>query len=300
MYFITDKIRNDICDSFNNNTYIPFLDLSVVSFPKDKVIFEMMLVDYYNVLLIKKKEVGLERGEIQILHLINSNPVDRLINLMDDSEFIVSALSGLMAFNKLSKLDRHDIIKRIESLKEDNDLTKRPLYKINTMSNMPSYEIKDLLCYYKNYIEVNGKTSENHWMSVETIIQYIEDMKENYKDKYEKCIIDALITYYKNEKYLSLANAFATYYEDQKYLRHMKDKQKIWERFIFLKGIEWLSKKQLLKAIDNNSNFMMEIISKYFYYESFSDSIKELVNKDADKSLSKKMQKKLAKLKEED
>lgn len=300
MYFITDKIRNDICDSFNNNTYIPFLNLSVVSFPKDKVIFEMMLVDYYNVLLIKKKEVGLEPGEIQILHLINSNPVDRLINLMDDSGFMESALSCLMAFNKLSKLDRHDVIKRIESLKEDNDLTKRPLYKINIMSNMPSYEIKDLLCYYKDYMEVNGESSKNHWMSVGTIVQYIEDMKENYNDKYKKCILEAIVTYYKNEKYLSLANAFATYYEDQKYLRHMKDKQKIWERFIFLKGIEWLSKKQLLKAIDNNSNFMMEIISKYFYYESFSDSIKELVNEDADKYLSKKMQKKLAKLKEED
>lgn len=284
MYFITDKIRNDICDSFNNNTYIPFLDLSVVSFPKDKVIFEMMLVDYYNVLLIKKKEVGLERGEIQILHLINSNPVDRLINLMDDSEFIVSALSGLMAFNKLSKLDRHDIIKRIESLKEDNDLTKRPLYKINTMSNMPSYEIKDLLCYYKNYIEVNGESSKNHWMSVETIVQYIEDMKENYNDKYKKCILEAIVTYYKNEKCLGSVN----------------DDQSIWQRFNFLKRIEWLSKKRLLKVIERDDKFMTEIISKYFFYESLPDTVKESAHEVINKSLSKKMQKKLAKLKEED
>ena len=283
MYFITDRIRGNICDSIGDSANIPFLSLGDYYLLRNNLNFEMMLVDFYNILAIKKYMGEINEEESIFFLLLNSESVDKLNQMKYDPDFLECGICALTTFNDLSKLDRYEIIRMLETIRDDNDLTRRALYKINVMSNIPSYGAKDLLGYYNDYIEKNGDDLDNRNQCIEIIVEYIKDMRRNYTKEYKENIALAIVSAYKNEKYLKVT----------------RNSKETWERFKFLKTIEWLNSERLLKLIDRDEEFMFQIISEYFYYENISENLKGSLDCHFAKTLSKKMKRKFEKIKED-
>ena len=119
MYFITDRIRGNICDSIGDSANIPFLSLGDYYLLRNNLNFEMMLVDFYNILAIKKYMGEINEEESIFFLLLNSESVDKLNQMKYDPDFLECGICALTTFNDLSKLEQ-DLRQRIYDIKNGN------------------------------------------------------------------------------------------------------------------------------------------------------------------------------------
>lgn len=272
MELITDIIRRDICVKINSNIFFSIIHQQLFYSEKGRLNFELLLVDYYNTLMVKKSVTDLTEKDITILNLINNKEVKDLTFLLKDFDFVKDLLSSSMGFNNLTRLNRQEIIRLASMEKEDNALTKGVLYKINCMANLPSYKPEDLLDYYKEYINTYGTDFINHDNGADMITNHILYLKEKDLEQYTNNVLTAIPSSYKLSKFTNNGG--------------IRNK-------LFMKKLELLNIKSILEKTKKDPNFLYSIISRYLYYETLPKSLIEDVEFYLDKKLSKKMKRKL-------
>lgn len=282
MEFITQKIRSDICRTITNNQMMILSSQEIFSKDNRDINFELLLIDYYNTIMIKKSMGTLDNDDIKFLELINNNKVEELKWLITNFNFIKNSFIATVNFETLASLDKQHITQRAYEQKENNDLTNRLLYKINFIANNPSYKVEDLLKYYKEYIDINGDNIISHETGRDIILGYLKTMKETDLKCYEANVLAAISAFYKWGKYLT---------------KERKQKLDITSK-IFLKRIEWLKIDTLLELTKVDENFLEDIITQYLYFETITDNTDTKMDEFIDKSLSKRMKNKLREMKE--
>lgn len=275
MELITDIIRRDIYNKIHSGTFFSIIHQDLFYGKNGRINFELLLVDHYNTLMIKKRMNDLSQNDIITLNLINDNEVKDLTFLLEDFYFVKELLSSSMAFHTFARLNRQEIMRLASMEKEDNALTRGVLYKINSMANMPSYKPEDLLEYYKEYIAIYGEDFNNHSNGADMITNHILDLKEKDLEKYAINVLTAIPSSYKLSKFNNGG---------------IKNK-------LFMKKIELMNIKSILEKTKKDSNFLYSIISRYLYYETLPPDLIEEAEFYLNKNLSKKMKKKLDNIK---
>lgn len=284
MQFITDLTRKNICEIINNNPslILAATKLELFSCENKNINFEILLLDYYNTLMIKKNMCTLDNDDTKFLRLVNDSKVDDLRSLSFNLNFIKNAFISTVNFNSLPTLDKHQITQIAYQEKEDNDLTKRPLYKMNYIASNLSHNVQDLVNYYKEYIDINGDNLINHDSARDIIFNCLQEMLENDLESYKKVLARAIPIYYKWGKYTL-----------SKYKKEVDITSKI-----FLKKIEWMKYENLLELTKYDNEFLLHIITQYLYFVSLDNDITSEVEEYSDKKLSKKMKTKLENIEE--
>lgn len=282
MHFITDEIRNEICEITNNSPMLLIAVTKLFTHEKKNVNFELLLVDYYNTLMIKKNMHTLDEDDIKFLELINNNKVNDLRWLNANLDFVKNALTATVNFQSLATLDKHQIIRVAYYEKEDNDLTKRSLYRLNYIASNLSHNTQDLVNYYKEYIDINGDGLINHDSARDIILNYLQEMRDNDFDNYKKVLLSAIPIYYKWGKFTIS--------------KHKKEVDTTSKKFI--RRIEWLKLDDLLELTKLDNEFLVDIITQYLYFENLPKDITNEAEEYSNKKLTKRMKRKLENMKE--
>ena len=183
MEFLTDKIRANIYKKcVNRDNLETFFDGNQGDFN-----FEMLLIDYYNILMFKRTTNDITQYEINNLELINKYTVKELKGLICDFQFVKSLLTAGISFYELARLDRQQIVRISHDWHNKNDLTSRVLYHINYMSNIPSYDLQTLIDYYVEYININGKDLIIYAIPIAFVESVCLELK-NYVTNQHHCI----------------------------------------------------------------------------------------------------------------
>ena len=273
MEFITDKIRMNIYNRIiNRDNMSSFFYGDEIDYN-----FEVLLIDYYNVLKFKEEVGDITPHDLNDLNLINKYTVQELKILINDLTFIKKLLSSTMSFHELARLDKQQIVKIAYNSKNKNDLTSRALFNINYMSNLPSYDLHQLIDYYIEYIRINGKDVDNHEEGCNIIMGYLSELKLSDENKYDEILLYAMSYYYKLITYLK---------RDCK-----KDIYR--QNLIFAKKIELYDVKMLLKCIKKDNDLLYEVIKQCLFYKTLSKPLTDDIDEYLDKKISKKTKRKL-------
>ena len=273
MEFLTDKIRANIYKKcVNRDNLETFFDGNQGDFN-----FEMLLIDYYNILMFKRTTNDITQYEINNLELINKYTVKELKGLICDFQFVKSLLTAGISFYELARLDRQQIVRISHDWHNKNDLTSRVLYHINYMSNIPSYDLQTLIDYYVEYININGKDLITHDEGADIIIQYLSELKLSDENKYDEFLLYATSYYYRLMTFLKRDCRKDICYQD----------------IIFLKKIEIYGVKSLLRCIKKDEELLSDVIKQCLYYKTLSEPVVEEADGYLDKKLSKRIKRKL-------
>ncbi len=275
MKFITDVTRDDICKVINSSSVL-LIAASRIFTNNKRINFETLLIDYYNTLMVKKNMGTLDKDDIKFIELVNSSKVEDLYYLVENPNFLRNAFISTVNFKSLTTLDRHQITNIAYQESVENDLTKRPLYKLNLIANGLSNKVDDLLNYYKEYIILNGNGLINHDAARDIIFNHLRDIRQYDLDNYKQVLYNAIPVYYKWGKYTI-----------SKHKKEVDITSKI-----FLKRIEWLKFNDLIELTKYDNEFLLDIITQYLYFEMLPNDIVDEVGEYSDKKLSKKMKKK--------
>lgn len=281
MHIITDAMRKEMCKIINNSSMLLIAATKFFAGKYKKLNLELLLIDYYNSLMVKKNMHTLDNNDIRFLDLINNNKVDDLMFLTVNINFISEAFAAMVNFESLSTLDKHQIVRIADYEKEENDLTSRPLYKLNFIANGLSHNVEDLVKYYNEYIEINGNDLINHDGARDIILNWLKEIRECDFENYRKAMLNAIPVYYKWGKYI-ISKA-------------KKDVDVISK--IFVKRIEWLKFQELLELTKYDNEFLSDIITQYLYFETLPQDIVNNVEEYCDKKLTKRMKRKIENMK---
>lgn len=276
MEFITEIIRKNIFKIITDNNMLILSSSKIFCKENKDINFEILLIDYYNTLMIKKSMGTLDHDDIKFLELINNNKVEDLKWLMTNFNFVRNAFIATVNFETLATLDKQNITQRAYEQKDNNDLTNRILYKVNLIANSPSHKVEDLLNYYKEYININGNELINHDTARDIIFGYLQDMKQTDFESYKANIFAAIPVFYRWGKYTI-----------SRYKKEVDIRSKI-----FMKRIEWLKLDDLLKLTKLDNDFLSDIITQYLYFETLSKEFICEIEEYSNKILSKKMKRK--------
>lgn len=281
MQYITDIIRKNVYETINSGMILLALASRLFAYEDGNINFEILLIDYYNSLMIKKRMNTLDDDDIKFLELVNNNKVEDLRWLTTNRHFVKNALIATINFENLALLDKQQITKVAYEEKDENDLTKRLLYIVNYIANTPSYNRTEILNYYKEYIKINGSDLITHDNGRDIIYKYIKDMRVNDYDNYKNNVLSAAKAYYKFGKYL------------------MKEENEKLDTIskIFLKRIEYLKIDKLMQMLNYDDNFLVDVITQYLYYETLPKDLIQKIEEFSDKKLSKRMKEKFDNMK---
>lgn len=282
MKFITDVTRDNICKVINSSSILLFAASRIFTGENKNINFEILLMDYYNTLMVKKNMHTLDEDDIKFIELINDSKVDDLKYLMNSLNFVRNAFIATVNFKSLTTLDRYQITNIAYQETEDNDLTKRPLYKLNLIASELSNDVEDLLNYYKEYIILNGGALINHDTARDIIFNHLRNVRQYDFQNYKRMLYNAIPVYYKWGKYTI-----------SKYKGEVDRTSKN-----FLRRIEWLKMDKLIDITKYDNGFLLDVITQYLYFETVSNDIVDEVEEYSDKKLSKKMKRKFEEIDE--
>lgn len=277
MQWITDITRKNICDVINNSPMLLISAMKIFSSGDKNINFEILLIDYYNTLMVRKNMQTLDADDLKLLELINNNKVEDLKFLINNLNFIRNSFIATVNFETLAMLDKHQITRISYQEKEDNDLTNRPLYKLNFLANNLSYDEYELIKYYKEYIGINGDNLINHDSARDIIFNHLQEIKENDFENYKLIVTSALAAYYKFGQYILSKNRKEIDTTDK----------------IFLRRIRVLKLEDLLTLTKYDNEFLNHIITQYLYFETLPKDVIDEAEACCSKKLSKKMKRKI-------
>ena len=277
MQWITDITRKNICDIINNSPMLLISAMKLFSSDDKNINFEILLIDYYNTLMVRKNMKNLDQDDLKLLELINNSKVDDLKYLRNNLNFIRNSFIATVNFETLAMLDKHQITRISYQEKEDNDLTNRPLYKLNVLANNLSSNEYELIKYYKEYIGINGDNLINHDSARDMILNYLQEIREQDFENYKSIVLSALATYYKFGQYILSKNR-----------RELDTTDKI-----FLRRIKVLKLEDLLMRTKYDHEFLNNVITQYLYCETLPRDIIDEAEEYCNKKLSKKMKRKI-------
>lgn len=273
MYFITEQIRSEIYEIVTNSPMLTLAINQILGSEQSKFNFELLLIDYYNTLMIRKNMDTLDADDLKFLDLVNNSKVEDLYSLKNNYNFIKNALIASVNFETLATLDKYQITLAAYKEKDDNDLTKRGLYLLNYLAANPSNNIKELLYYYKEYISINGDDSINHDSARNIIVNHLISMKQNDFENYK----------------LNLSTAIPVFYKWGKYILSQNKKGVDLKSRMFLRRIEKLKLVDLIELTKRDGEFLSDIITQYLYFGLLPKDIMYEVEDYSQKKLSKKM-----------
>lgn len=275
MKFITDVTRDNICKAINSSSIL-LIAASRIFANNKKITFEILLMDYYNTLMIKKNMGTLDEDDIKFINLINSSKVEDLFYLSENPTFLKNAFIATVNFKSLTTLDKYQITNIAYQETDDNDLTQRPLYRLNLIASGLSNNVDDLLNYYKEYILLNGGSLINHDTARDIIFHHLQDIRQYDFNNYKNILHNAIPVYYKWGKYT---------------VSKYKNEVDVTSR-IFLKRIEWLKMNKLIELTKYDNDFLLDVITQYLYFGTISSSVVNEVEEYSNKKLSKRMKRK--------
>lgn len=276
MQWITDITRKNICDVINNSPMLLSSAMKIFSGNNQNINFEMLLIDYYNTLMIRKNMQTLDKDDFKFLELVNNSKVEDLKYLINNLNFIRNVFISTVNFETLAKLDKHQITHVSYQEKEDNDLTNRPLYKLNFLANNLSSNEYELIKYYKEYIGINGDNLINHDSARDIIFNYLQEIREDDFENYKSIVSSALTTYYKFGQYILSKNRKEIGTTDK----------------IFFRRIKVLKMEDLLLLTKYDNEFLNHIITQYLYFTTLPKNIIDESEEYSNKKLSKRMKRK--------
>ena len=272
MKFITDIIRKDICEIINDNVFLTFAASKIFSGENKNINTELLLVDFYNHLMIKKNMNTLDSNDLKYLDLFNNKKVEELRYLIYNREFLVEAFTALVNFNSLAILDKYQINCMTFQEKDDNDLTSRMLYNLNYISSKLTNS-GELSKYYNEY---------NHNSARDIVLNCLSEIRQNDFEGYKKVITKSISTYYIWAKYIISTKSSKLDSQSKRFIRRIK----------------WASLNTLVDLTIYDIDFLEHLITQYLYFEYLPKDITKGVDEYAEKKLSKRMKKKFENIEE--
>lgn len=249
-----DLLRKKISDYFNNSEDTDgildfFYNLDDVG---QETVIRLALSDIY------KLNYYMD-GEAPNLFKI---PVDQLVDkCIVDVGLVVDVLSGSKMFNDMDYVSKTLLLETMEDNDQDKNIEN--IYKFHVLDKITYRIIDDIECYkeyYKEYLEVNKDKTDRIFTITNYITYRMIDLKYEDEIKYKKYILEFIKVYYKWKYFIKN--------HEGKYLLNKND-------VIYLDIIESKSIEEIFIYVEDNSDFLINIVGEYLYYKTQKVEIKE-------------------------